>query len=384
MISPIITTISQTSLKSELDNFFLKIETTEDLTQVLDGFVPNDVGCSTLHDITKYIPLWVVYEKETLKSEGQTPISIFDFLQKYYDWLYCDNSSGAQYFLSSNLLDLIDIEKTKQNYYESFAKTFADGFDVKLIQGANPKVSSESFINFIKNIKKNIHQRKTTVEAIKYFFLTLFSVNDVDLYEPKRDMLRLNGGAFSNDKFKFINEGQTGNYETRNDLAGSYLNYSRLQDSNWIQEYSYLLKAGYTAEIYQTTYMDMLHPAGMKVFLEKTIDDYEGPENPEIIQTVSDIPLLENYAAYEYSTAYITAISSFNGITLYGLTFCSGCTFKFNTFEAATHVFPKWTGSISQSVTNFWDINIDAMFGLFYEEGATSPNYGLTCGNCPP
>jgi hypothetical protein len=385
MISPIVTTLSTTSLKSQLDNFFQKIESSEDLLEDLlgTGFVPNDAGCSSLHDITKYIPLWVVYEKQELENGSSTQISIFDFLQKYYDWLYCDNSSGSQYYLSSNLLDLIDIEKTKTNFYEKFAKNYADGFDVKLIQGTNPAVTNESFISFIKNIRKNIHQRKTTIEAIKYFFLVLFAIDDVTIYEPKRDILRLNGGAFSNENFSFINEGETGDYEERSDLAGSYLNHSRMQDSNWIQEYSYLLKAGYTAELYRETYLNMLHPAGLNVFLEKTIEDYQGPENPDVIQTVSEIPLLENYAPYEFSTNYTTAISSFNGITLYGLTFCSGCTLKFDPFESATHVFPKWAGSIDQSITNFWGINIDAMFGFFYEQGATSPNYGLTCGNCP-
>ena len=63
-------------------------------------------SCGTLYDITDQIPNWVIFEKEQRSSSGQSTLTIFDFVQKYYDWLYCDASSGSQYGLSRNILDL--------------------------------------------------------------------------------------------------------------------------------------------------------------------------------------------------------------------------------------------------------------------------------------
>ena len=40
-------------------------------------------SCQTTKDITAQIPLWVIQEKEQLEEQGQTAITIFDFLQNY-------------------------------------------------------------------------------------------------------------------------------------------------------------------------------------------------------------------------------------------------------------------------------------------------------------
>jgi hypothetical protein len=390
MIPVVVTsTTPQNTLQKDIDNLFDLLLSSEDLTETVEGFIPKTSPCGTLHDITKYIPLWVVYEKQDIESTGEKAISVFDFLQKYYDWLYCDTEEGAQYTLSEKLLDLIDVETTKTKFYENFAFTYADGFDVNLLEKNGGTVSNENFIKFIKSIRKNVHQRKTTINAIKYFFVSLFGIqnpNDIEVYEPKRNILRLNGGAFPNDKFKFRNPGVTGEYNDRFDLAGSYLNGSRMQDSDWIQDYSYLLKVGRTADIYRETYSNMMHPAGIRVVFEKTINDYQGPQNPDITQTLSEIPQIGNYGPYQFGVTYSAGISYVAGVTLYGLSSCVGCTSGYGWSAApsgvATHFFPKWSGSIIQS--NFFFINIQDLFNIYYSEGFTSPNQGLTCGNCSP
>lgn len=78
-------------------------------------------SCTTNFDISRLIPLWVVREKNALVAAGETnAISVFDFLQKYYDWLYCDGEDGAQYSLSNSLLDVIDVQKQEKNSYAEF------------------------------------------------------------------------------------------------------------------------------------------------------------------------------------------------------------------------------------------------------------------------
>lgn len=361
--------------QSQLDSFYELVTSEVDL---------NIDTCNTKFDITRYIPLWIIFEKEKMKNEGQNPVSIFDFIQKYYDWLYCDDEDGSRYNLSTTLLDLIDIEKTKQAYYESFIATYADGFDKTLLELNGGKVTTEKFIEFIKNIRFALYQKKTTIESVKYFFNTLFSVSkeDIEVYYPKKLVLRLNGGRFYNDSFKF--KGGTGSYDTRNDLAGSYLNGSRLQDSDWIQDFSYLLKVGLTADTYRDIYLNMLHPTGLKVVFEKTMNDYEGPGDGDITFTVCESPLIGNYFPYGLTTTYTTQIGTGpDGTTpLYGLTACVGCADPYDKeFEMPTHVYPNWTGEIT--ATRFFDINITDMFQLCYIQGFTSPNYGATCGGCP-
>jgi hypothetical protein len=361
--------------QSQIDNFFDLVNSEIDI---------NTDTCNTVFDISKYVPLWVVFEKQKMESEGQNPVTIFDFLQKYYDWLYCDESDGARYTLSQNLLDLIDIEKTKEVYYKSFISIYLDGFDSNLLKINGGQIETESFIQFVKDVRKNLYQKKTTLESVKYFFNKLFSISpdDIQIYYPKQLVLRLNGGRFYNDSFKF--KGGTGSYESRNDLAGSYLNGSRMQDSDWIQDFSYLMKVGLTADIYRDTYLNMMHPAGLKVVFENTITDYQGPGDGDIVFTVCESPLIGNYFPYGLTTSYTTQIGTGpDGVTpLYGLTACVGCADPYDKeFEMPTHVYPNWTGEITAS--RFFDINITDMFQLCYVQGFTSPNYGLTCGGCP-
>ena len=580
----------------------------------LNSISLNSTYCGTNFDISRYIPLWVVYEKTQRIAEGEPePISIFDFLQKYYNWLYCDLEGGGEYNLSYQLLDLVDIEKTKTEYYKKFLNTFADGAPESILD----RITGTAFENFIKEIRKNLYIRKTTKDAIIYFFKTLFEVdeNEIKLYFPKENMLRLNGGKFYSDDFNFtykklnetqnlelpvgtsssildnflnywdppenliiaynasnfianstdqnaisfipsnldtvprrrriftksedskaiflrqnsyykasikikkfksleennsndsdwifftlypqekfnrgvffdIKNGRVGNsysgytgkitkltnetedtnswfqcdiyfksdfetcgecdvitcetqnikyfmsivlanangtivltsdsnpsatvfvmnatqknivafstydaivefdfrdvasYSTINHLGGSALNIGRLQDSDWIQDYSYLLKVGITAENYIEAYKNMLHPAGLRVVFEKEITDYEGPGAGEDTNTICEFPILKNYTAYRLGTDYNTAIGSFAGVSLYGLTCCNGFSGGFTLgFTGPSFYFPNWNGNINEY--RFDDINIFDFFSMCFVSGFTSPNEGITCDAAP-
>jgi hypothetical protein len=84
------------------------------LAQLYDEIGSTLIGsCPTQYDISNQIPLWVIYEKSDRELNGNSGISIFDFMQKYYDWLYCDSDSGAQYELGQRFLDIVDIDKTR-------------------------------------------------------------------------------------------------------------------------------------------------------------------------------------------------------------------------------------------------------------------------------
>lgn len=338
--------------------------------------------CVSVKDITDQIPLWVIYEKDELASQGLPSTSIFDFLQKYYDWLYCDTENGSQYELAKNLLNLVDIEKTKTNFAHRLAGIYAHGIDPKAYAENGGKIDIESVKNFVHNIRKNFHQKKTTIDGIRYFFKTLFDIPEemVKIEYPKKYLLRLNGGRFYNENFTF--PGETGSYEILQSLSGSCLNFSRMQDSNFYQDYSYLLKVGIKSSYYKETYKTLAHPAGLKVIFEKTLEDYVGPEEDYDFSIVCERPFLKNYTPYQPFGAYTDVIGACGGVTYYGLNYCYGCS-GFGGFTGPTHAFPNWNSNPAIVGYSFQNIMLKDFFDICYDnEEIVSPNVGLTCSTC--
>lgn len=347
----------------------------------------NQTICSSNYDISRIIPSWVVAEKSTKEQNGETNvISVFDFLQKYYDWLYCDNPSGAQYALANNFLDMIDVERTREEFLKRIYSVYFTSFPYDLIKNDGSIIFDlQKARNFIVGIKKNLHGRKTNVEAINYFFTRLFTVSEEDIlvYYPKIDILRLNGGVFNNDYFNFVSA--TGNYYNTSTL-GSGLNISRFQDNDWFHDWSYLIYLGTTQENtnIRDAYIKSLHPAGLRLIFGKQLSDYQGPGVSDDDSRVCEYPLLKNYAPYSMTLEY-AEIGVHYGVTLYGITGCSGCDGSYQTppatgFTGPVYVFPTWTGTISGS--KFFDINISSFIELCYTPGFTSPNENKSCSNC--
>lgn len=338
--------------------------------------------CSSSKDITDQIPLWIVTEKKDLQDSGENPITIFDLLQKYYDWLYCDTDSGSQFNLGQKLLDLINIDKTRDDYIQRFAYIYANGLEPESFVPNGGKIDLESARHFIKNIRKNFYQKKTTIDGIRYFFKILFNIpeDDIRIEYPKKYLLRLNGGRFYNENFTF--PGETGSYEVLQTLSGSCLNFSRMQDSNFYQDYSYLLKVGIKSSYYKDTYKKLAHPAGLKVIYERSLEDYTGPQTDYDYFQVCERTYLRNYSAYGFSYEYTDIIGSCGDVDYYGLIPCAGCCCCGNTgFTGPAHAFPNWNGSITGF--NFKNIKLKDFFDICYDSTQTvSPNIGLTCTDC--
>lgn len=340
-------------------------------------------SCPTFHDIEKQIPLWIIYEKKERLNSGQDGINIFDFIQKYYDWLYCDNENGAQYELSLLFTDIIDIHKTRTKFLERLSQIYSDGFDLDSLASNGGYVTELRLRNFLNNIKRAFYHKKTTEDSIRYFFKTLFGIQneDVSIEVPKKIILRLNGGKFHDENYFFSSI--MSDYERVGSLNSSALNISRLQDGNWIQDWSYLLKVGIQSSLYKKSYLNIAHPAGLKVVFEKTLADYQGPNVNQDDSTVCEYPKLKNYAAYGISFNYsnITTRSGFTGFTLYGLAANVGCCgTSYGAFTGPSAVFPNWVSS-SAGIYNFQGLKISSLFELCYDPDIGSPNSGVTCGS---
>ena len=346
--------------------------------------VNNYSCCGTYLDISTQIPYWVVIEKE---EKGGEALTVFDFIQKYYDWLYCEEvCGGSDYLLENKLLDIIDIEKTKQSYrkrlYYSYFPEYRDGEELST---GDAVVTDDTIAKFVKGIKLKFYLKKGSLESLKYFFKSLFSLENVQVRYPKKLILRLNSGAFFNSNFNFKGStyDQTLELENiENEIVGSYLNHSIVQDGSLYTDYSYVVNAG--SEGVNITYQDLfkriIHPAGLNAFLELDIDNYEPPGSTYVDASVfcENSPLLINYYPYqlygEYvDEAFILRISG--GVAYYGLTYTIGCSLA----NKPCHFFPTWANGLT-SYTKFFDIPIREMFKLCRINTNINPN--LLIPNC--
>ena len=363
-------------------------------------------------DVTDLFPMWI-----RDRSESNNPSNhMIKFVQSYYDWLY--DKSGYELstttFTDVGLRRLIDIDETPSEFLKLFVKTYASGFPEWYV-GATASIdgsSTESYVRkFIKNIRRGLYQRKSTEEAYQYFFESLFDEPDVELSYPKTNILRLNGGRFG-DWTVNDTDGSGGGF-LQHGLVGSYLNGPyKLQDSNWYQDFSYILKAGVSVvdpktglPIYYDALQGTLHPAGLKGFFEKSTQDYVPPDNYEGGIDICEDPALKNYFPYRmksnssielcfgctgsgYTYAGPTAMAlGLNGSDLSTL---AGGTFGWTygdmwsgvgagsipaEYNEPTHAHPSWTENILDSI-GFEDIYISDMSYLC--PSLDSPNLGIT------
>lgn len=350
--------------------------------------VNNYSCCGTYLDITTQIPYWVVIEKE---EKGGEALTVFDFIQKYYDWLYCEEvCGGSDYLLENKLLDIIDIEKTKQSYrkrlYYSYFPEYRDG---EQLSKGDAVVTDDTIAKFVKGIKLKFYVKKGSLESLKYFFKSLFSLEDVLVRYPKKLILRLNAGAFFNSNFNFRGStyDQTLELENReNEIVGSYLNHNIIQDGSLYTDYSYIVNAGSQGVniTYQDLFKRIIHPAGLNAFLELDIDNYEPPGSTYVDEGnfCENNPLLINYYPYQLNTEYVDEdffLRISGGVSYYGLTYTRGCTLTGPTINKPCHFFPTWANGLT-SYTKFFNIPIRQMFILCRINTNINPN--LLIPNC--
>jgi len=365
-------------------------------------------------DITDLFPMWI-----TDRSESNNPSNhMVKFIQFYYDWLY--DKSGYELsttsFTNVGLRRLIDIDETPVEFLKLFTKSYAPGFPEWFV-GATANVdgsSTGSYVRkFIKNIRRGLYQRKSTEEAYEYFFGSLFDKPDVEISYPKTHVLRLNGGRFGDWPINTTEGGGGG--PLHYNLGGSYLNGPyKIQDSNWYQDFSYLVKGGVSIvdpktglPIYYDALQNILHPAGLKGFFEKSEQDYIPSDPYDGGINLCEAPALKNYFPYRMKsgsgielcfgcsgggytyggpTAMALGLSGINLDSFAGGTF--GWTYGDMwsgvgagsievEYGEPTHAYPSWSETIDiDNSVPFEDIYIGEFIHLC--PSSESPNLGIT------
>ena len=398
-------------------------------TLLLGVLVSNvDVEYERVVDIKDLFPYWILE-----RSESNNPVNfLVNFVQEYYNWLYIKsgyelNKTSYHY---SGFSKLTDINETPTEFLKHFAYSYATGLSTQFI-GATSGPSDDNVREFLKGIRKNLYMRKSTEEAYRYFFQSLFGTKgtDVSIQYPKQTIFRLNGGKFDDQRWDDEfgsntdmpwneSDGLTGYYENLNHLGGSFLNGNyKIQDSDFYQDFSYVIKAGVNVvneetglPVYYEDLNTMLHPAGTKGFFEKTINDYVPPDDFDGNILQGERPVLGNYFAYRLSNT--GGIGSALGTTGYSACIgCCGSAFGYDgptayigatlgtfggssggwtmgqgwgavggggisaDYNLPTHQWPTWDGDIDAGLT-FGGIYIRDFIYLY--PSTSSPNIGIT------
>lgn len=357
--------------------------TQESLAREIGDAILGITGCTpNIHDIYDNFPRWI--------RERDSESNLIEFIQAYYDWLYCKSANGSGYYIDSkDFLDLLNLENPPLDILRSYASSYAADFPNNKIgnDGTNNGITAENFIQFLQDVRTAFYQTKGSEYSYKYFFKKLYGItleeNAIDY--PKKNILRLNGGRFAG----WV--GVTGSYEETSSLGGSYLNGSNLQDGYFYQEYSYIVNTGKVSD-YDDILLETLHPTGLIAFFEQSISEYIpiGPDGDytEDLEAGCEIPVIGNYLPYQINaTGDLNPCVGCSGSILGTAYFETARGISAPTYDIPTYNHPGWalagetTGTVGDIDTYdlaFTSITLNNFFVLCSPDGSTSPNEGIS------
>jgi len=350
-----------TDLLSTISNNLLKLKT-EILSQKL--------CCESVIDIDQFVPEWI----QEQKNQNANSVTVFDFIQKYYDWLYCADTDrgGSGYLLDIDLEKITDIEEVSDSFRSKLNSIYfpyfkEDGYVLRRNGGAlGRRLVSE----FTRSIKTKFLIKKGSPESCDIFFTKLFGTTGFSIDYSRDSIVKLNGGFFAGPNgFSGISE-------------LGLLNRNRLQNGREFTEYSYVVNAtGITAapELLEL-YENVLHPAGTNFYFNFSLTSVTGNGGSTTPTFQQQIPSIGNYSAYRILGVSYGENPQFElfilGITRYGLTASSGCSLT-GTFRAPSYVFPSWSIGMTGQ-TGFQNMEIRDMYILDYPIGISNPNINIT------
>ena len=186
---------------------------------------------------------------ETIRSPELVPSQVREnsatfikLVEEYYKFLNTANASDALSSISSNR----NIETVSQDYLTLIAAEVAKSFPVRL----NTQDLYQKIVQY--------YRIKGTEDSIVVFF-KLFFDEVVEVYYPKVDMLRVSDGKW---------DASINNW-TNTDGFISADKY--IQDSEFYQEFSYLIRTAADFTSWNLAFQKLAHPAGLKFFSEVVI-----------------------------------------------------------------------------------------------------------------
>ena len=113
-------------------------------------------------------------------------------MKAYYEWL---ESSGNPLYESRNLLNYGDIDNTLDSFLIYFQKKYVHGIPSNII-------INKRFL--LKHIL-DVYRSKSSIQGYKLLFRIIYN-EDLDVYLPGRDMLRVSDGTWVEPKYLEVTE----------------------------------------------------------------------------------------------------------------------------------------------------------------------------------
>lgn len=390
--------------------------------------------CIAPTNVESQIPFWI---KQNYSNDESNNYFI-SFITEYYNWLYCGFKKEDVKLTPYDIEQLFNIDQVPDTFLDLFVKTYAPFIAISSIKNED----RQNLRKFIRSIKTDFLIRKGTEGAYRYLLKTLFNVNNIIIDYPKKYLLRLNGGKYSEFSWDYIPNsiidlpssfdhnnpiqndilaGDVGyNPNTRPNLFGSALNEAVLPDNNFWQEHSYILTSDASPEDainYKDTVLAGTHPAGTIAFFEQYVsmgevvipsDQPQGgivqldfSENPVIGRYLHFYPGITTDPSVNYNYDQ-TFYHTFDGITCSGINayICTCCLSNCNPLgptgaSGPQHYFPKWDNDVRAEIEIPNGTLGHMTIGSFLElrrliASQPSPNYDLktcnsdtaSCQNC--
>lgn len=113
-----------------------------------------------------------------------------EFLKAYYQWM---EQNGSPYFAINNHLDWLNFENSMDDYVDFLRKEYIFNMPADITGG----------LELLLKNSKQFHLTVGTEESFKFIFKILFgeSAGDVELYFPRREILKVSDSSWNNGEF---------------------------------------------------------------------------------------------------------------------------------------------------------------------------------------
>jgi hypothetical protein len=169
-------------------------------------------------------------------------IKFIEFVNEYFKWMQLDTNSPATIIntLNSNRdIDLID-----EGFIKYIEKEIATSTPSNL-----PNVDKRKLYKQI----NDIYRSKGSIPSFEALFNLLYG-DDIELYYPRVDLMKLSDGNWNEDQSRYMNKG------------GFLSDYNYIQDSFYYQDYSYVIKTRKPYKQWESAVKKLLHPSGFALF----------------------------------------------------------------------------------------------------------------------
>jgi hypothetical protein len=164
------------------------------------------------------------------------------FMNEYFKWMQLDASSPSAIINTLNENRNIDLVNDK--FIKYLEKEVAISIPGNLVGVDKRKLYKQ--IN-------DIYRSKGSIPSFEALFNLLYG-DEIELYYPRVDLLKLSDGNWSEDQSRYMNKG------------GFLSDYNYIQDSFYYQDYSYVIKTRKPYEQWQAAVKKLLHPSGFALF----------------------------------------------------------------------------------------------------------------------